>query len=68
MSGGFVSSFVLTPANTNGQGITTDGSRIWVVDSLGNRATYRYSLNGVFESSFLLTDPNTNPSGMTTTP
>ena len=56
---------IQTAANADAEGITTDGSNIWVVDSK-DKLAYKYDMDGAFLSSFALTAEDKGPRGITT--
>ena len=57
--------FDLNSANTNPQGITTDGTNIFVVDNTDDKV-YVYTMSGTYVKNFNLNSANTNPFGITT--
>ena len=62
---GFESSFNLAGSNTDPHGLTTDGSKLWVVDR-GDKEVYIYDLVGTSLGSFDLVSSNSNAEGITT--
>ena len=65
LSGALTGSFALVSANNDAEGITTDGSSIWVVDK-GDKVVYEYDLlSGASLGSFNLTNANGDPKGIT---
>ena len=60
-------SFLLTPANADPQGITTDGTGIWVVD-IKDDDVYKYNMSGTYTGfSFLLETGNNSGRGIRVT-
>ena len=62
--GNSVGDFDLDPDNRDSQGITTDGTSIWVVDK-DDRLIYAYGMSGGSAGSFEMKMANRDPKGIT---
>ncbi|MCA9258866.1 MAG: tandem-95 repeat protein [Planctomycetales bacterium] len=62
-------SFVLHTANKNGQGITSDGNFLWVVNNTANKDfVYKYDLSGNYVGRWQIDPANSSPTGITIDP
>lgn len=66
LNGVFQSSFRVRPRGGHLEGITNDGSTLWIVD--GDAGVFRYDFSGnlIQSSSFQLDSDNSHPEGITT--
>ena len=55
-------SFALATENSHAEGITTDGTSLWVVDKDADKV-FRYDMGGDLQSSFSV-EPATHPEGI----
>lgn len=63
------SSFALAAGNRDPYDITTDGTRLWVVnDTSSVDKVFRYSLTGTLQGSWQIDAANRNPTGLTIDP
>ena len=63
------SSFSLASGNTNGKGIVTDGTSLWVVeDGSSSDKVYKYTVSGTAKGSWTIDAANSHPTGLTINP
>ena len=62
------SSFKLARGNTAPEGITTDGTKLWVVNSGNPDKVFVYSLSGGSLGSWTIDSANNSPTGLTIDP
>lgn len=63
------SSFALAAGNRDPYDVTTDGTRLWVVnDTSSVDKVFRYSLTGTLQGSWQIDSANRNPTGLTIDP
>ena len=66
LNGVFQSSFRVRPRGGHLEGITSDGSSLWIVDKDAGVFRYDFSGNLIQSSSFQLDSDNSHPEGITT--
>jgi sugar lactone lactonase YvrE len=54
--------------NSNGKGIVTDGTSIWVVDDGSTNKVFKYTLSGSSLGSWTIDAANSSPTGLTINP
>jgi sugar lactone lactonase YvrE len=62
------SSFSLNSGNSNGKGIVTDGTSLWVVNDSSTDKVYKYNLSGTLLGSWTIDAANASPTGLTINP
>jgi hypothetical protein len=62
------SSFNLNSGNSNGKGMVTDGTSLWVVNDGSPDKVFKYTLTGTLLGSWTIDAANASPTGLTINP